>query len=216
MNELIKIDFDACQINFDNDRSVDLVRITGNIIDRAIVKPKSLMNQRVDYHHNQIPAVFRIETPTISPAPSPSRGLSFKSNQRIKRGKVFLAIPEFAVSKILRLDGGRAQRNASKGLPCSTPSDAHVNLVVGAIKGKQCDKFRKSDVTFSLRNKGVKAKDIQAALEILVYQYGALQLVENINANSPSLGRNPSQEYQVLWGESQFFPAKHEATDGEE
>lgn len=112
MNELIKIDFDAFQINFDNDRSVDLVRIAGNIIDRAIVKPKSLMNQRIDNYNKQMPAACWIETPTISPAPSPSRGLSFKSNQRIKCGKVFLAIPEFAVSKILRLDGGRAHRNA--------------------------------------------------------------------------------------------------------
>lgn len=91
-----------------------------------------------------------------------------------------------------------------------------MNIVVGAVKGMQCDKFRKSDITFSLRNKGVKAKDIQDVLDALVYDHAALQLVENINANLPSAGRKPSQDYQVLWGRSQFFPAKPAAMDGEE
>ena len=205
MNEPIKIDLDFDRIDFHHDRPVNFARITRNVVERAVVNPKSLMDQRPDYLQNQMPTVCWQGNPFELPAPLSSREPLFDSNRRLKLGKVFLPIPEFAVSRTIGVDGGSVEPNAFKRWSYLKLNNSHLDLVVGAIIEMQRDNFRKSELTLSLRNKGVKAKNIKAVLDALVH-HGALQETESTSTESSSVGRRPSQEYQVLWGASQFFP----------
>lgn len=216
MNELIKIDLDFDRIDFHHDRPVNFARITRNVVERAVVNPKSLMDQRPDYLQNQMPTVCWQGNPSELPAPLSSREPLFDSNRRLKLGKVNLSIPEFAVSKVIGFDGGHNHFNPLKRLPYLKVNGSHIDLVVGAIIDMQRDEFREGELTFPLRNKGVKAKDIQKILSALVHHYGALKIVESTHTESPSVGRKPSKKYQVLWGASKFFPQPPESKEDQE
>jgi len=216
MNELIKIDFDAGQINLDHDRPANFVRMTGNEIKRTVVKPKSLLDKQFYYLKNMTTTVCLLENSLELTAPLSSREQLFYSNRRLKLGKVNLSIPEFAVSKVIAFDGGHNQFNPLNGLPYLKVNDSHFDLVVGAINVRQSDQFREGELTFPLRNKGVRAKDIQKILGALVHHYGALKIVESTHAKSPSVGRKLSKKYQVLWGASKFFPQPPESKEDQE
>lgn len=216
MNNLIKNDFDASQINLDHDRPADLVQISGNVIKRTVIKPKYLLDQQSDYLKNLTPTVCLLENSLESNAPLLSREQLFDSNRRLKLGKVNLSIPEFAVSRVIGFNGGHNQFSPLKRLPYLKVNDSHRDLVVGEINVRQRDEFSEGELTFSLRNKGVKAKDIQKILSALVYHYGALKIVESTHTESPSVGRKPSKKYQVLWGASKFFPQPPESKEDQE
>lgn len=216
MIELAEIDQGFEPIEFDHELPVDLIQITDVGIKRAKIQLNRFTDRRPDCPMVSMPITILPNDYLLVAPKSRSGDQDLKSNRRLKLGKIVLPIPEFAVSRIIGVGDGYTRPHRSKRLPYAKPNESHFKLVVGDIRKKEADKISKGELTFALRNKGVKAKDIQNILDVLVHQYGALQEIENSQTVSPSAGRKPSQEYQVLWGESELFPQLPWKTDKQE
>ena len=216
MIELIEMDMDFEPIEFDPELPVDLVKITDEGIQRARIKPNCFPDQRSDYPMVSMPITFLPNDYLLVAPKSLPGNHDLKSNRRLKLGKIVLPIPEGFLP--LFIDDACQQHypiEQSGRLLCSMPNDNHLNVLVDKIIDLNCDRVSKSKLTFSLRNRKMKAKDIEHVLDYLV-NCGALQELENIDTPMPVAGRKPSQEYMVLWGKSQFFPQKSQEETVEE
>jgi hypothetical protein len=83
-------------------------------------------------------------------------------------------------------------------------STEEFKRVVSVILGIGHDQFRRSHITTAMKNDGVKAASIAKVLDFLV-DHGALTYKETENTGT---GRPPLPTYQVLWGQSDFFPQR--------
>ena len=208
IDEMMEIDKAFDPIEFDRALPVELVKITDKGIERARILPNGYPDRHPDFSNTLRPIAFLTDSSLLVSPQSFPEDQDLKSNRRLKLGKIVLPIPDGFLSA--HIDDACQQHYGimpSSRLPYRIPTDIHLNLVVGGINRFGSDQFRKSDLTFSLRNKNVKARDISSGLDHLVY-CGALQKLENTDTQPPVAGRKPSQNYLVLWGQSQYFPEK--------
>ena len=209
MTEIIEIDMDIDPIEFDSGLPVELAKITDKGIERAVILPNGYPDRHLDFQKTLTPISFSpCNTFLVAPLSFPE-DQDLKSNRRLKLGKIFLPIPDgFFPGQIADACQQQYGINPSGRLRYMVPNDIHLNLVVAGINELNCDQFSKRDLTFSLRNKNVKAKDIENVLGFLVDRHGALLELESMGLCTSTVGRRPSQKYQVLWGQSQFFTQK--------
>lgn len=209
----IEIDKDFEPIEFDSELPLNLVHITDKGINRAKIELNRFSDLSPNYPISSMPITLMSGDPLIVALKSLPEDKALKSNQRLKLGMIVLLIPEGFLSIH---DETCQQHNAIKNssiFQFRAPNDIHLNSVVDAIIKINCNLIRKSKLTFSLRNKNMKAKDIEDILDYLV-NCEALQKFDNEDKQGPVVGRKPSQEYMVLWGNSQFFPQKLQEKTG--
>ena len=87
----------------------------------------------------------------------------------------------------------------------SSEEIAKVVEVIYEVKGDD-DQFAKVQVTKSLRNTKLRAKDIDLVLNYLSEVLGCLIHVEVLK---PATGRPPSPKYQILWGKTEYFQKRN-------
>lgn len=208
MIELIEIDQCVEPIVFDQDFPVNIVQITDKGINRAEIQPKRYDDRRSVYPIISTPTMLLPNDYIQVACESLPANEGLKSNKRLKRGKLVLPIPE-GFSSIFIADSCNKnyQIEYSRGLISKAPNDIHLNNVVNYIKVNELKKTSKGNLTFSLRNRNMKAKDIENVLYYLV-DCGALQKLEYVNKPMSAAGRKPSQEYLILRGKSEFFPSR--------
>ncbi len=208
MQKDIEIDLDIEPIEFDRELPVDLAKITDRGVERARILPNGFIDRHPDYPETLMPKTFLSENSLLVVPRNLPGYQRLNSNRRLKLGKIVLLIPGGFLSRLI--DNACQQQFGIKPtgrLPYRIPNDIHLNLVAGGIIELDCDQFRTSKVNFGLRNKSIENKDIKNCLDYFVY-CGALQEIENTGTQMPVVGRKPTQEYLVLWGQSQFFPEK--------
>lgn len=209
MIEPIKFDKGLGSVKFDPDLPIDLVRIKGKEVQHARIEPDDYRPRSQSYpeiweprpvlpinHHIQAP--WRL-----------TEDKTLKGNRRLYRGKVALMLPYGFSPRPIEV----SERNQTRArLPTRShykmPSDDDIKVVVDGIISIGQDRIRQGELTYASRNKKLRAKEIEAVLRLLVDKYGALKELDTEDTPMPTGGRKPSQEYLVLWGESDFFPQK--------
>jgi len=206
MIKLIDTDFNK-PIEFDPGVPVELVQITNKGISRVKVQLNRCTDLRPDHPMISTPITFSSDySYLVAPNSLPACRV-IKSNRRLKRGFIVLKIPDgFIPGYIEYICKKPYLVNESSRMICNVPDEIHLKNVVGGIIKRGCDRFRKSSITFLLRNKKMNANDIENVLDFLV-ERGDLQELDNIDAPNPVAGRKPSQEYLVLW-DKKILPAK--------
>lgn len=194
-------------VKFDRDRPLDLVRVTGKEIRHARIQPDSYNYNSQSYREIWEPHPVPSALPPQVPKKL-SEHSALRSNRRTSLGKIGLPIPDgFTPRFIETLGWNPIKVELLRGLQAQT-NENDLKIVVDGIITIDKDRFRKGDLTHLLRNKGLRARDIETALRLLTDRYHALKEINSKNVLMPKREGRPPQEYLVLWGASDFFPPK--------
>lgn len=209
MIEPIKFEKGFGSVKFDPGLPVDLVRIKGKEVQHARIEPDDYRPRPQSYREIWEPKpVLAINHHTQAPWRL-TEDKTLKGNRRFYRGKVVLVVPYgFSPRPIEMSERNQTIARIPTKSHYKMPSDDDIKIVVDGIITRGKDRFRQGELTFALRNKKIRAQEIEAVLMLLVDRYGALKELDTEYASTPTGGRKPSQEYLVLWGESDFFPQK--------
>lgn len=209
MIDLIEFEEDFEPVKFNHNLPIDLVQVTGRDVKHTRIEPDDYSPRAHSYPEILVRKLPFLPSNSLLKAPENLREKNaLKPNMRLFLCNIALPTPEGFVPGPIEEFGllGTGKKQSTKYL--GIPDAIHLKKVVTRINQLNCDMIRQGDLTFDLRNKNMKAKDIENVLRFLADRCGALQMLNNTDTPTSSVGGRPPQEYLVLWGESDFFQPK--------